>query len=56
MVTFDMNAGDSVQVATEWDYEGRDMSRDFSVVAFGDKGELEITHNKGLETDAFKTL
>ena len=56
MSTFDMNAGDSIQVSTEWDYYGREMSRDFSVVAWGDKGALEIVHNKGLAQSSFNTI
>ena len=41
------------------DYEGRDAERDFSVVAWGRKGEddsLRITHNDDVPRAVFPSL
>lgn len=51
---FDMAAGETLDIFVEMDYENRDSPRDFSVVAWGDTGELEIKHKKGLVSKTFK--
>ena len=35
---FKMKPGETKEVIVEMDYEGRDIERDFSVVAWGHKG------------------
>ena len=54
-----MEAGETKEVIVEMGYAGRDIERDFSVVAWGHKGQensLRLTHNEGLATSSFATL
>ena len=38
------------------DWESREVPKDFSVVAWGESGDVCIEHNGGIESDHFKIL
>ena len=52
---FTMNAGDSIKMFIEMDYN-REMAKDVSIVAWGDKGDICIEHTKGIESMRFPVL
>ena len=53
---FTMQAGEELSVYIEMDYNRRDMAKDVSIVAWGDKGDICIEHNDGIESDHFKQV
>ena len=53
---FTMNAGEELDIFIEMDYNRREMAKDVSIVAWGDKGDICIEHKGGLESDHFKVL
>ena len=53
---FTMSAGQTISIVVEMDYVGRTMSRDFSVVVWGDKGKVCLEHKAGIETASMVTI
>ena len=53
---FEMTAGQMHTVFLELDYVGRDMMKDFSVVAWGEEGTITLTHDGGLESKSFNSI
>lgn len=54
---FEMNSGEEVTVYVEMNYARRtEMARDFSVVAWGHTGTIEITHNDEIPSSSFPDL
>lgn len=53
---FTINAGDSINMFIEMDYNRQGMAKDVSIVAWGDKGDLCIEHKGGIESDRFPVL
>lgn len=46
-----MKAGTALRIITEWNFTDPDMAKDWSVVAWAEKGTLTIRHNDGLKSD-----
>ena len=42
-----MQAGESIQIITEWNFTDPRIVRDWSVVVWGELGEIELTHDGG---------
>ena len=38
-------------ITTEWNWNGDEAAKDFSVTAYGFGGPVSLTHNKGLKSD-----
>ena len=45
---YQIKAGESVEIITEWNWNKPNTPKDWSVTAWGDKGPLSITHKKGM--------
>ena len=48
--SFEMKAGETLVLETEWDWTSSEIAHDWSVTAWGNKGPITITHNEGLES------
>lgn len=47
-----MQAGETIDIIAEWNWSDRsDVAKDWSIVAWGEQGELSVTHNDGLASD-----
>lgn len=42
--------GQKIVIDMEFDWTRNDITKDFSLVVYGDKGELKLTHADGLES------
>ena len=51
-----MDAGEEIDFFVELDYTRVDMSKDFSSVVWGDRGEVTLTHRGGIPGQHFPTL
>ena len=51
-----MKANESKTIHGEWNWIDANYSPDWSVVAWGNKGKLTLTHNKGLVSDTLPVL
>lgn len=48
-----MKAGESIKIATEWNWSDRsEVAKDWSVVAWGESGELSVTHDNGYKSQS----
>ena len=52
MDEFVAEPGVEYTVNIEWDWTNPEISKDFSIVAFGDGEEVELWHKGGRESDA----
>ena len=50
MPPFEMKAGETLRLETEWDWTNPEVSHDWSTLVWGDKGPITIKHNKGFES------
>lgn len=53
---FNMSAGQEISIYIEMDYGNRTMSKDVSVVVWGDKGKVCLEHKAGIETASMVTI
>ena len=48
---FVMRAGESIDIVAEWNWSDRNVvAKDWSIVAWGESGDLSVTHNKGTKS------
>ena len=48
---FVMRAGESIDIVAEWNWSDRNVvAKDWSIVAWGETGNLSVTHNKGTKS------
>jgi len=47
---FKFKAGETMGVEVEFDFSDANKARDWSVVAWGEKGQVEVHHTSGLVT------
>jgi len=45
-----MTAGQTIKIIAEFDHSDANRAADWSVVAYGDKGKVHVTHDGGLKT------
>ena len=48
---FETEPGVEYTIITEWNWNSEETANDFSVTAYGFKGEVFLTHNKNLKSD-----
>ena len=48
----EMEAGESIKIITEWNFTDPRIARDWSVVVWGNLGEIELTHDGGEYSDS----
>lgn len=53
---FQMTAGESVTVNTEWNFTDANVAKDWSVVAWGEMGDLTLTHDGGWTSDILPVI
>lgn len=46
-----MKAGEKVEILVEFNFWRRGVTKDWSVTAWGEKGEVKVWHKKGIESD-----
>ena len=48
-----MTAGETKKITLEFDWTVPNISKDWSLVTYGSKGGVTLTHNGGLTSDSF---
>lgn len=53
MTPIAFKAGETKSLILEWDWQRENITRDWSVTAWGELGEVAVAHEKELKTDSF---
>ena len=46
-------AGEEIEILVEFNFNKKGITRDWSVTAWGEEGEVEVRHSKGIESKHF---
>jgi len=56
LAPFKLQPGETTQVTVEMDFRNAAVAKDWSVVAYGDKGKVTLTHNGGKTTGSLPLI